>query len=96
MTIRAILASLESFGLEVQENMANQVAVAELVRLTLDYLPDKYGNVLELKYLEGLSVVEIAKRLGMGRLAVQSTLARARKAFRQGFLDLQNELEAPS
>ena len=65
-----------------------------MVQLALDYLPENYSSVLEWKYLEGLSVKEIAARLGVGRLAAQSTLARARTAFRTCFRDLQNELRA--
>ncbi len=60
----------------------------ELVRLvhaTLDRLPPRYGDVLAWKYLEGLSVKEIAERLDTGPTAVQSVLARARVAFRDGF-----------
>ena len=91
----AVRAALESFGAQMQADLASDIALADLVQLTLDYLPDKYGRALEWKYLEGASVKEIATRLGMGRLAAQSLLARARSAFRQGFQDLQKELSAP-
>jgi RNA polymerase sigma-70 factor (ECF subfamily) len=91
----SVMAALESFGLEVQDNLVNQLALADMVQITLDYLPDNYGKALELKYLQGLSVKEIAKRLGIGRLAAQSMLARARTAFRKGFNDLRLELSAP-
>ena len=43
--------------------------------------------------LEGLSVEEIAERFGDGVIAVQSLLARARTAFRQGFSELRREQE---
>ena len=89
----AVQAALESMGLELQDTLGNQIALTDLVQLTLDYLPDTYGRVLEWKYLEGLSVKEISERLGTGRLSAQSMLARARKAFRQSFTDLQQELQ---
>lgn len=91
----AVLASLESLGLVLQDDLANRIALADIVGMALDYLPDTYGRALELKYVEGLSVKEIAVELGLGRLATQSLLARARKAFRTSFQDLQQGLSAP-
>jgi len=90
----AVRGALESFGLDLQRDMASDIALADMVQLTLDYLPDNYGKALEWKYLEGSSVKEIAERLGIGRLAAQSILARARTAFRECFRDLQQELHA--
>lgn len=57
--------------------------VGRLVRSVLDRLPSRYGDALEWKYVEGLSVEEIAGRLGVGHIAAQSLLARARVAFRE-------------
>jgi RNA polymerase sigma-70 factor (ECF subfamily) len=59
--------------------------IARLVRVALDFLPARYGEVLEWKYIGGLSVDEIAARLGVSSKAAESTLARARAAFRKGF-----------
>ncbi|MEM9599371.1 MAG: sigma-70 family RNA polymerase sigma factor [Acidobacteriota bacterium] len=52
---------------------------------TLDLLAPPYGDVLEWKYLLGLSVREIASRLGVSPKAAESTLTRARGAFRRLF-----------
>ena len=54
----------------------------QLIHVVLDRLPHRYGDVLEWKYLEDRSVEEIGIRLGIGRTAAQSILARARVAFR--------------
>jgi RNA polymerase sigma-70 factor (ECF subfamily) len=62
--------------------------VARLVQLTLDYLPGRYGDVLEWKYLHGLTMHEIAARLDTTTKAVESLLTRAREAFRDGFATL--------
>jgi RNA polymerase sigma-70 factor, ECF subfamily len=62
-----------------------------LVRLTLDHLPGSYGDVLEWKYIQDLSVEEIAHRLGVGYKAAESLLARAREAFRHGFSFVSGE-----
>jgi RNA polymerase sigma-70 factor (ECF subfamily) len=54
-----------------------------LVQSVLDRLPSRYGVVLEWKYIEGRSVSEIGELLGVGQIAAQSALARARTAFRE-------------
>lgn len=87
-----VRAALESLDVVTSDDVVNQLAIEKIVQLTLDYLPDKYGKALEWKYLEGLSVEEIASRLDTGVIATQSLLARARKAFRRGFLDVKQEL----
>ena len=58
------------------------------MQLVLDHLPGHYGDVLEWKYVQGLSVNEIAERLNTRRKAAESLLTRAREAFREGFASL--------
>jgi RNA polymerase sigma-70 factor (ECF subfamily) len=65
--------------------------LSQLVQLTLDHLPGRYGDVLEWKYIQGLTVTEIAERLGVGYKAAESLLTRARAAFRDGFLFVTGE-----
>lgn len=59
--------------------------VAMLVHSTLDGLREGYGDVLEWKYVLGLSVDEIAGRLGVSPKAAESLLTRARQAFREAY-----------
>jgi RNA polymerase sigma-70 factor (ECF subfamily) len=59
--------------------------LARLVQLTLDHLPGRYGDALEWRYMLGLSVGEVAERLGVGYKAAESLLTRARAAFRDAF-----------
>jgi RNA polymerase sigma factor (sigma-70 family) len=54
-----------------------------LIQATLDLLPSHYGDVLELQYVDELSVKEIAVRLEIGPKAAESLLTRARNAFRE-------------
>lgn len=54
----------------------------EIISSTLDNLPNGYGDLLELKYLDKLSVNEIAANLNLSVTAVQSKLARARESFK--------------
>ena len=58
---------------------------SRLVQLVLDRLPGHYGDALEWKYIDGLSVAEIAERLNVGAKAAESMLTRARTAFRDAF-----------
>jgi RNA polymerase sigma-70 factor (ECF subfamily) len=75
-------AALESMGAE--ESMQRR-EVARLVQVILDRLPRHYGDALEWKYIDGLTVAEIAARLELGSKAAESLLTRARGAFRDAF-----------
>lgn len=89
--VRAALESLASGGdhPDAPDTSVDRRRLAERVQITLDYLPDRYGDVLEWKYLQGLSVNEIAERLATTPKAIESTLTRARQAFREGFASCQ-------
>jgi RNA polymerase sigma-70 factor (ECF subfamily) len=87
--IRTALELLGAPDLEDPELAAQRSEVGKLVQLVLDYLPDHYGDVLEWKYVQGMSVSEIATRLELGNKAAESLLTRARDAFRQGFTSLR-------
>lgn len=62
-----------------------ELEMGERIHLTLDRLPEGYGEVLELKYLEGLSVEQIANRLGITPKAAESRLSRARRTFKSTY-----------
>jgi RNA polymerase sigma-70 factor (ECF subfamily) len=80
--IQAALASLEAPESEPFEHYG-RAETRQLIQSVLDRLPARYGDVLEWKYVEGRSVEEIGERLGVGHIAAQSMLARARTAFRE-------------
>jgi RNA polymerase sigma-70 factor (ECF subfamily) len=81
----AVLEALSTIGPEDPETTLRRRELSSLVQLTLDHLPSRYGDVLEWKYIQGLSVSEIADRLGLGYKAAESLLTRARAAFRDAF-----------
>jgi RNA polymerase sigma-70 factor (ECF subfamily) len=83
--MRAALDALAAGDALDPEVRLRRREVARLVQLTLDHLPNRYGDVLEWKYIEDLSVSEIAGRLGVGYKAAESLLTRARAAFRDAF-----------
>jgi RNA polymerase sigma-70 factor (ECF subfamily) len=68
--------------------------ISEIVHAVLDELPDRYGDLLEWKYIEGQAVSEIALRVGSTPKAVESMLTRARQAFRVVFEQLARMKEA--
>jgi len=86
--VRAALDSLAAAQGHDPESVTARGEIARLVQVTLDALPRAYGDALEWKYLEGLSVSEIALRLNLGLKAAESLLTRARQAFRDGFTTL--------
>lgn len=64
---------------------------SRLIQAVLDHLPGRYGDVLEWKYIEGLRVDEIARRLEVTVLAAESMLARARRSFKDAWRGLAGE-----
>lgn len=55
------------------------------VKHVLSVLTEGYGEILRLKYYQGLSMMEIAEKLKMSVKAVESKLSRAREAFRRNW-----------
>jgi len=85
---RAILESLAAPVSDEPETGVWREQVHRIVEATLDSLPGRYGEVLQWKYIDGLSVVEIAARLDVGAKAAESLLTRAREAFRDAIVEL--------
>lgn len=84
--IPEVRAALESLGAaERPEAALRRNETSRLVQLVLYRLPGHYGDALEWKYIDGLSVAEIAERLNIGGKAAESMLTRARTAFRDAF-----------
>lgn len=86
--VRAALESLAAALSEEPESQLLRKELARLVQVTLDCLPRWYASALEMKYLKGLPVKEIASRLNLEPKAAESLLTRARQAFREGFIAL--------
>ncbi len=82
-TIQGILETLAAPELEEPENTMWRLDMMRLIQATLDNLPGHYGDILEWKYVDGLSVKEIADQLDVGPKAAESLLTRARAAFRE-------------
>lgn len=72
------------------EEKAIEKELKDKVRLVLDSLSEGYSVILRLKYIDGISVNEIAKKLGLSPKAAESRLTRARIAFREIWA-LENE-----
>ena len=81
--LRAMVETQQSEDAFTPERAAQQRELAQLVRCTLDQLPEPQALALELKYIHGASSLEIAAKLAISDTATQSLLARARAAFRE-------------
>ena len=90
--IRAAVESFEAPAADNPEENFQRLELARLIQVALDHLPVHYGNALEWKYVYGYSVQEIAGRLGLGKEATHSVLARAKRAFHEVYKSLTEEL----
>lgn len=86
----AVRAALESLADELAgpEKQRFNEELARFVHITLEHLPARYSTALEMKYMTGCSVDEIARKLQISTKAAESVLSRARLAFREGFRSL--------
>jgi RNA polymerase sigma-70 factor (ECF subfamily) len=77
---------LEGDAAPIAEELLVRREVQALVVATIERLPGRYRTLLELKYMAGASLEELASELTLSTEAVKSQLARARRAFRETFL----------
>ena len=70
------------------EEELDATLVKEKIHAVLGHLLPRHRQILMLKYLDGLSVAQIAKHLAMTFKSVESQLFRARKAFAEHFISL--------
>ena len=94
--VRAALESLPATLPGGPEQVLETKERSRLVQVVLDRLPARYGNALEWKYVDELSVAEIAARLGLSLKAAESLLTRAREAFREGYATLVQHTLPPT
>jgi RNA polymerase sigma-70 factor (ECF subfamily) len=83
-----VQAALEALLTSERVDPLSVVSAGEVqnaVLTALDYLPSEYANALEWKYVQELSVEQIAARIGRSIKATESLLTRARQAFREAF-----------
>jgi len=87
----SLRAALDSIGAAADAPDAGlaRADTGRIVQLALDHLPPRYSRALEWKYLEELSVDDIAGRLQCTPKAAESLLTRARNAFRDAFAAVQ-------
>jgi RNA polymerase sigma-70 factor (ECF subfamily) len=86
-----VIMELAADESERPDALARRGETVALVQAVLDFLPAAYGDVLEWKYIDGLSVAEMAVRLGRSDKAIESMLTRARDAFRNALDELFSE-----
>lgn len=89
---RGVMASLDQLGpVDSQTGCPPSADEAERIARTLDALPAQYEEVLRAKYLDGLSVEAIAAQLACTTKMIESRLTRARQAFRDAYLTMEDE-----
>ncbi len=70
----------------IPEEVMSRKEVRWLIHETLYGLRPSHRNVLTLKYLKGKKVSEIAEAMGHTEKAIESSLSRARRAFKDALL----------
>ena len=91
--IDTILEAIRASENEEPEQRAIRLDLLQIIQATLDYLPSHYGSVLEWKYIEDESVQDIAQRLDIAPKAAESLLTRARKAFREAIVAINDSTD---
>jgi RNA polymerase sigma-70 factor (ECF subfamily) len=82
---------------EAPPEILEAAELAVLVRATLLELPADYESLLTAKYLDGVSIEQIASDEKSTSSAVRSKLARAREAFRKAFAQFAGQgLDSPA
>ncbi len=87
------MKQLEQTGNDEPETIAVMEAeeVRQSVQHALEQLPQNYQEVLVLKYLEEMPVLEISQVMGRSPKSVEGLLSRARKAMRANLEDNNHE-----
>lgn len=85
-----IFSQMPSLGNLVSELLSpeeryNKTELKEKIKICFSQLPERYQTILRLKYVEGLTVLQIARDLKETVKSVESALFRARKAFANVF-----------
>ena len=88
--LRRVYSALESEP--VDDESLEREETRQMVTATMSQLPARYREALEAKYVAGRTVREMAAAWELSEKAVESQLARARKAFRATFLALAGNL----
>ena len=86
-----ILEGLAGQALGPEERLMEK-EVKNKIKIVFKKLSEGYGQILRLKYVEGYSVTQIAKKLGMTFKAVESKLFRARIAFQEQYAQENNQI----
>jgi RNA polymerase sigma factor (sigma-70 family) len=80
--VDTITSSPEESVMEIDQAKKLQTATESAMAT----LKEGYRQVLELKFTDGLSNPDIAKKMGLSVKAVESLLFRAKKAFKKSFM----------
>lgn len=68
---------------ECRSDWLERAELAELVRGVMAKLPSDYAALLAAKYIEDMTLDELARHWGLSVEAIKSKLARARREFRE-------------
>jgi RNA polymerase sigma-70 factor (ECF subfamily) len=86
--IQEVFDNIKDITSQNPDNRYENDRLRDVITSTLDNLPNGYGDVLEWKYIDKLSINEIAEKLNTSATSIQSKLARAREAFKKVIINI--------
>lgn len=90
MRANAVSRFLHSSAVKPEANQQKSLETAELVHLALDQLSVEHREVLTLRFLESMTLEEIAEVLACPIGTVKSRMHYAKQTFQQAVEDLEN------
>ncbi len=88
-SLAQIFQALDGSNPQLGDELVARSETRELVHVAISGLADNHRVALTRKYVHGDSLETLGKRLALSEDAVKSLLARARRAFRAAFTNLQ-------
>lgn len=77
------------FGQELLDSLSHDRPEMSIASGVLAMLPADIAELLELKYIDGFSLVECAEKFGVSVACIQSRLHRARKMFSEQYAEIE-------
>jgi len=79
---------VDGFKTVLLDDELDKRALAKSIKRAFSLIPKDYAHIIRLKYLEGDSVKDIARKMSITDKAAESMLFRARKSFAKSYTKL--------
>ena len=90
-----VLYSKDRDNTEIDNKMDKEIQEKEkilIIRTAINNLKENYKKVILLKFFNNMTVIDISKKLNINQEACKSLLRRAKKAFKNEIMKVENKL----